>query len=214
MNPSPTELTTAATDALIALVCAIGYVSLQRLAVRDVFKKRIWSAVFALLGLGSAIGAIFHGVVLADHVNVALRRSLFPILGLAVAMFVVGAIADWRGSERARRVLPVAILAGLAALALPFLSGLGFRLFVAYEAIGMIAALLIYVGLWKRDHPGAATIAAGIVLTLLAAVVQTSTLSVTIIWPFDHNGLFHLVQIGALVVTAAGVRQSLTARTS
>ena len=209
MNPSPTELTTAATDALIALVCVAGHISLERLRARDAWKKRLWAAVFALLGLGSLIGAVFHAFELPAGLNIGLRHALFPILGLAVAMFVVGAVADWRGSDRARAILPWAVLAGLAALALPFLSRLGFLLFVIYEAIGMVAALLIYVVLWRRAYPGAGTISAGIVLTLLAAVVQRSNLSLTIIWPFDHNGLFHLVQIGALVVTAIGVRRAL-----
>ena len=209
MNPSPTELTTAATDAILALVCIAGHVRLERLTGVVSWKKRVWAAVFALLALGSAIGAVFHAFELTPWWQLALRRSLFPVLGLAVAMFVVGAIADWRGRDTARAALPWAVATGVGALALPFLSALGFRLFVAFEAVGMVAALIIYVALWRRNHPGAGTIAAGIVLTLLAAVVQTSSLSVTIVWPFDHNGLFHLVQIVALFVTAAGVRKSL-----
>ena len=209
MTPSPTELTTAATDAILALVCVAGHVLLERLQGVDVWKKRVWASVFALLALGSAIGAFFHAVELAPWWELALRRSLFPILGLSVAMFVIGAIADWRGRDQARAALPWAVAAGVGALALPFLSSLGFRLFVAFEAVGMVTALIIYVALWRRQKPGAGTVAAGIVLTLLAAVIQSTSLSVTIIWPFDHNGLFHLVQIVALFVTAAGVRRTL-----
>src|SRR4029077_19173567 len=90
----PTELTTAATDAMIAVLCAAGTVLLHRLPVRDDWKKGIWLAVFALLGLGSAIGAVFHAFELTPWLQLALRRVLFPILGLAVGMFVLGAIAD------------------------------------------------------------------------------------------------------------------------
>ena len=124
-------------------------------------------------------------------------------------MFVVGAIADWRGRDASRAARPWAIVAGASALVLPLAFDAGFTLFVIYEAIGMCAALIIYMWLWRARRPGAGAIAAGIALTLLAAVVQQSTLSATVFWTFDHNGLFHLVQAVALVVTAMGIRRSL-----
>ena len=170
-------------------------------------------SVVALLALGSAIGAILHGFEWSAAAQIVMRRSLFPILGLAVAMFGVGAIADWRGRATARAAVPWAAIAGSAALLLPLFSNLGFRLFVIYEAVGMVAALLIYIWLWRGAHrPGAGMMALGITLTLLAAVVQASGLRATIGLAFDHNGLFHLVQLIALAVMARGIRLILSGR--
>jgi hypothetical protein len=39
--------------------------------------------------------------------------------------------------------------------------------------------------------------------------VQTSRLSLNIIVPLDHNGLFHVVQIIGAILLIAGVRRSL-----
>jgi hypothetical protein len=199
VTTSPTELTTAATDAILAVVCILGLIALIRLRV------------LALLALGATTGAFLHAFDWPPPAQLMLRRSLFPILGVAVAMFVVGAIADWRGRDAARAALPWAVAGGAAALILPFVSSLGFRLFVIYEAVGMLSALLIYIWIWKRaPRAGAGTIAGGIALTLLAAGVQASDASLTLGWTFDHNGLFHLIQLLAIVVMARGIRLSLT----
>jgi hypothetical protein len=70
-----------------------------------------------------------------------------------------------------------------------------------------------YAGLWARGHlSGAATIALGIGLSLVAAAVQASRMSMRMIVRFDHNGLFHLLQIVSIAVLAHGVCASLLAR--
>jgi hypothetical protein len=52
-------------------------------------------------------------------------------------------------------------------------------------------------------------ISVGIALTIVAAAVQASALSVRLIVPFDHNGLFHLVQLIATAAFANGLRRGL-----
>jgi hypothetical protein len=71
--------------------------------------------------------------------------------------------------------------------------------------------LAIYLHLRARGRTGAGTVAAGITLSIAAAGVQASSLGLTVVVPFDHNGLFHLVQIVGVVVTARGVRAGLVA---
>jgi len=45
----------------------------------------------------------------------------------------------------------------------------------------------------------------GAALSALAALVQTQkAVSLTIIWEFDHNGLFHLIQMPGVILLAAG----------
>ena len=80
---------------------------------------------------------------------------------------------------------------------------------VAYEAIAMLLALIVYGRLALLGQPGAALLTAGVLVTLVAAAVQQTDLSVTIIWPFDHNGIFHLVQMPGLALMVLGVRRSL-----
>jgi len=52
--------------------------------------------------------------------------------------------------------------------------------------------------------------AAGILVSIIAAGIQANkSVIVTFIWRFDHNGIYHLVQIVGLLLLFAGLRKSL-----
>lgn len=79
----------------------------------------------------------------------------------------------------------------------------------------MFFALVVYILLAVRKRlAGAAVMAAGILITIVAAAIQASgAVFVTIIWEFDYNGIFHLIQIVGLAVLVAGLRAALYAGT-
>jgi hypothetical protein len=55
--------------------------------------------------------------------------------------------------------------------------------------------------------------AAGVLITIIAAVVQAGkAVRVTVLWEFDYNGLFHLIQITGVIVLTAGLRLALLAQ--
>ncbi|NTV63913.1 MAG: hypothetical protein HGA65_10310, partial [Oscillochloris sp.] len=89
---SPTERTTAATDALLGLV-ALRYAA-QLLAYRrhQPWKAGVWGATFGVLGLSGGLGAVVHGVEMPAPRRAALWRPLTLILGGTVALFAVGAV--------------------------------------------------------------------------------------------------------------------------
>jgi hypothetical protein len=214
LNPVSTELTTAATDVLIAATAGICVVLLQRWRERDRWKVGVWSWVFGLLAVAALLGAAVHGLVLSARLQTLLWQPLFLSLGLVVALFVVAAMYDWRGREGARRALPIMLVVALLFYATTRLASGTFLAFVLYEAAAMLFALAIYMALATRSSmEGAGWIAAGIGLNLVAAAIQASgVVSVTIIWRFDHNGVFHLVQIVAIMVLMRGLAKSLQAR--
>jgi hypothetical protein len=140
-----------------------------------------------------------------------LWRPLFLSLGLVVAMFVVGAVFDLKGESTARAWLVPMLVLALGFFTITQIGSGSFRAFVVYEASAMLGTLGIYLLLaLKRRLPGAGTVAAGILLNIMAAAIQsTDTISLTIIVPFDHNGVFHLVQIVALVVLTRGLARGM-----
>jgi hypothetical protein len=210
-NPAITELTTAATDILIAVVASACMVVLRRR--RGMYKQRvaIWSWVFGLLAFASLLGALAHGLNLSSTAQSWLWRPLYLCLGLVVAMFVVGAVFDLKGENAARAWLVPMLVLALVFFTITQIGSDSFRLFVVYEALAMLGALGIYLFLaLKRRLAGAGTVAAGILLNIVAAAIQsTGTISVTIIVPLDHNGVFHLVQILALVVLTRGLARGM-----
>ena len=50
---------------------------------------------------------------------------------------------------------------------------------------------------------------AGITITILAAIVQATDITLTIIWQFDHNGIFHLLQIPGVLLIFKGLKVSV-----
>ncbi len=213
LSPAPTELTTAATDALIAALAIGCVVLLWRRRERDRWKVGIWSWVLGLLAVAALLGTVVHGFVLSERMEALLWRPLFLSLGLVVALFVVAALYDWRGRKVAQRALPFMLAVALIFYLITRLGSGTFLIFVLYEAAAMIFALALYVALAMRHSlPGAGWVAAGIALNIIAAAIQASgSVSLAIIWPFDHNGVFHLVQIVAIVVLVRGVVLSLQA---
>jgi hypothetical protein len=126
-------------------------------------------------------------------------------------MFVVGAVFDLKGENTARALLVPMLVLALGFFTVTQVGSDSFRIFVVYEALAMFGALGIYLLLaQQRRLAGAGTVAAGIFLNIVAAAIQsTGTISVTIIVPFDHNGVFHLVQIVALVVLTRGLARGM-----
>ncbi|NIM52964.1 MAG: hypothetical protein GTO22_27630 [Gemmatimonadales bacterium] len=215
LNPVPTELTTAATDVLLGVVAVAGVIYLYRLRDSDRWKVQVWAAVLGLLAVASLLGAVAHGLELEPGVRDLLWQPLFVLLGLVVALFVVAAVYDWRGRLAASRMLPAMVIVALGFYAVTRVISGTFLVFIAYEAAAMVLALSVYTLLAARRRlRGAGVIAMAIALNILAAAIQaTGTVSVTIIWPFDHNGVFHLVQMAALVVLVAGLQASLRSAT-
>ena len=211
---SATERSTAGTDALLALVCLGCFLQLRRFRDCDAWKVGIWSGAFALLGVGALLGAIAHGFEMADGVRALLWAPLYLSLGLAVALFGTGAVHDMFGPRASRRALPVLVVTALAFFALTLLDG-RFLAFVLYEGVVMALALAAYAWLAVTARlPGAGWMAVGIVLSLLAAALQATRIvpRLELVWTFDHNGIFHLVQMPALILLALGLTMALRAR--
>lgn len=208
-----TELTTAATDAVFGLLCAGLAVGLATIPVQAPWKRNVWIAALLCMVVGSCLGAVVHGFAMSDSTKNALWKPLYLSLGLAVALVVVAAASDGSGETAARRVLPWAIAAAIVFFAASQWLGGAFLIFIVYEAVATLTALAIYTTLALRGGaPGAPLLAAGLALTLIAALVQVSSLSARVVVRFDHNGLFHLLQIVAIIVMVAGARASLQAR--
>lgn len=209
--PVATERTTAATDAVLALAAAAGIVVLRR-GTPPSFGRTIWQAALAALALASALGAVTHGLVLRAATRELLWQPLFAALGVTMALFLVGAVRDWRGDPAGRRMLPPMLALAIAFYAITRLTGGDFLVFVVYEAASLLLSLLVYLRLAARGgRRGAALVAAALAVSLGAGAVQALDFgSVRLLWEFDHNGLFHLVQLIGLALLVTGLRRLLS----
>jgi hypothetical protein len=207
----PTEQTTAITDAILGIEAILLAVYLQRFALFQRFRTRCWQTLLLFTALASFLGAVAHGFVMSIATYEWLWQPLLLLLGLVVANLVLAAVYDLFGPKAAKRSWPWLLLVGIGFFAVTHMPGVTFFIFIVYEAVGMLFVLVSYGWLaWRGRMPGAAVIAAGIVLQLVAAAVQASgPFEVTMIWVFDHNGLFHLIGMVATFVMVLGAASRL-----
>jgi hypothetical protein len=207
---SPTELTTSATDMLLAIECVLIMIYLWLAPAADRWKTFLWCWVFGLLAFSSFIGSIAHGLEMQASMREMLWVPLYLSLGIIVALFVIGALYDLAGRDLAKRLIwPGVAMGTLFFLIVKLLNG-AFIIFVIYEAMAMICALAIYSYLSiTRRLRGAAIVSSAILLNMVAAGAQASNISIQIIFPFDHNGIFHLIQIAALALLGMGLRTGM-----
>ena len=208
---SPTELTTSATDAVLALECAIILAYLWRTPTGDRWRIGLWCWALGLLAFASVLGSVTHGLEMPQSLRAALWKPLYLSLGFLVALFLVGAVFDWHGRVVARRLVPWSIGLGGFFFGLTELLNGAFIIFLVYEGAAMAGALAIYSFLAATHRlRGAGIVATAISLNLAAAAVQASSVSFEIFVPFDHNGVFHLVQMVALATLGLGLHVGMT----
>lgn len=204
---SPTELTTSATDLVLAIECVVVLAYLRRTPSGDRWKIGVWCWVFGLLAFVSFLGAAAHGLEMPHSLRAAIWKPLYLSLGLLVGLFLVGAFLDWQGRVVARRLVPWSIGLGIIFFSLTEVLNGKFIIFILYEAAAMTSAFVIYSFLAATHRlPGAGVVATAIFLNLVAAGVQASSISFTLLVPFDHNGVFHLVQMVGIATLGLGLR--------
>lgn len=198
------EPTTLLTDYLLA---ALTLAFAWRLAAagrrRGQVSVRLWGAAFAASGLAAACGGTVHGFV--QHLGGAaplLWKATVYLIGLAGLLLLCAAtVAALRGAAR-RALIGLATLK-FAAYAVWMASHDDFRYVIYDYAPALLAVLLLqlYAALRRRD-PAAPWVVGGILVSFLGAGIQAAGLA-----PhphFNHNDLYHVVQMGAFYLLYRG----------
>lgn len=208
-----TERTTAATDAVLA-VAALAAILLLRRSTPPSFGRAVWQAALAATTMASVLGALAHGVDMTPATRELLWQPLYLALGVTMALFVVGAVRDWRGDAAARRLLAPMLALATVFYGITRLTGGSFLAFVVYEAAALLFSLVVYLRLAGGPaRAGAAAMAAAMAVSLAAGAVQASDARLRLLWEFDHNGVFHLVQLIGLALLVVGLRRRLALQT-
>lgn len=207
---SPTELTTSVTDLLLAIQAFLAVITIARLPDKRPMWTRVWVIFFGMLCLASSLGAVVHGVQMASTFQSAIWSSIYLVLGLLMAVFVVAALTMTWNHELSRRSLPYLLALAIAFFAVTQIWSDSFMLFILYEGVSMVVALVLYTWcIFPCREQGAMFIATGIVVGIVAAIIDSqSSLRVSLIWVFDNHGMFHIVQMISLTLIIIGVHRS------
>lgn len=205
IHSSPYERITALTDVLMGLLAV--FISAQLLVGGD-FRHSVWAWAFGLLAVSSLLGAVAHGFEMSQRANIRLWMPINLSLGLALGMFVVGAFNDLAGETLARFMTPIMIVLGFGFFLVTLWKPGTFMTFIAYEAVAMLFALSAYGYLFfVRSFPASGWMLGGVIVTVIAAVVQaTGKAGKGIVWYFDNNGAFHIIQMIGMVLLWVGLK--------
>ena len=189
------EPMTLATDYLLAAAAGVmAALVLRKAGAED--SRRWWGVAFIALALAAALGGTHHGFRLE-----ALWKPTLLVLGVASTGMVAGsAVATTRGMGR------LALLALAAAKLVLYWLWVWrddrFIWAIADTGAAFVLVALLHTLRWRA--PGSRSILGGVALSIAAAAVQAS--GVDLHRHFNHNDLYHLVQLGALLAYYQGVR--------
>ncbi len=204
-----TELTTAFTDLILAIICVTAIVFFVKSDSFRLEKQRItvWTAAFGCLTIAALLGFFAHGFEMSDATKQWLWHPLYLCLGLTVSLFAAGVLIDLKGAPVNRAVIAGLMVAGLCFYGVTIVFPDNFIVFILYQAVAMLFALSAYLYLWWRYRKKEFVLmTAGIVVSMIAAAIQASgPITMTLIWEFDHNGLFHIVQMAGIYLLTVGV---------
>jgi len=197
------EPTTALTDWALALLASVLG---RRLLAAGAESRRLWGLSFLSLALAALAGGIFHA--LSPQSWPELRGTLWSVtyaaIGLANALLLAGAA---RSVLPARFRLPVFILLGLgfATCLVIVLDRRTLGPVVVAGAVTLLLLLAFGLHALARERPEARPLLAGVLVSAAGGAVQALGLA-----PhphFNHNDLFHVVQMAGLwLLFRAGLR--------
>lgn len=154
-----------------------------------------FSYAFRALSLGALLGALTHG--LGRNMSVAAGRILWrgTLLSLgAAACFLLLATGYHALPVQSVRNLQWLPVLGLALYAIVVLRDDRFLWAVVFYATSLLVMLSVMLhGIFSGGIEGSGIVAAGILVSFAAAIIQRSGL--TLHRHFNHNDLYHVIQM-------------------
>ena len=194
-----------ATDYLVAAFALVWGARLAAQA-RSTRRRAVgwWAAGFAAIALAALAGGSWHGLLpmLTAGVAEALWKVTLMAAGLVgFAILAASFFAHLRG--RLRHVL-VAVAAAKLAIYAAWMARHDDFIWVIldYGASMAIALALHAAAWWRRREPAAPWIVAAILVSFAGAGVQASGFALH--RHFNHNDLYHVIQIGGLYLFYRG----------
>jgi|GEM_PF-6576872 len=196
--------TAALTDLLLGLTgVGMGWAAYRRYRSTGSRRTAWWSLGFAMLGVGALLGFITLGfeTPLAPALYY-ISRFVVGVAVLAMLTAVVESLVSPASASRWRILFFLAFVAYYGAI----LAGGSFLVFIAYSGTALVATLCLECYRWlRRGERGANLMALGMLVSILAAVLQAAGVSFTLVWRFDQSAVYHLVQTIALIFLFRGV---------
>jgi hypothetical protein len=200
-----TEPMTMATDYVMGVMAAVLAVRLLRTgAAAGQLSVQLWGGAFVCTALASFLGGTYHGFIqmLAPSAGHALWKGTLFATGIGSACLLSAAALAGTAGPTQRTLLAIVVVK--LAVYLWWMSTHDDFIFVIYDYAPALAGAVAIAWLSRTGGMTAAVpwLTAGLGVSAVAALIQALRLA-----PhpqFNHNDLFHLVQMGALYLLYRG----------
>lgn len=204
-----TEPTTLLTDyALGALTAIFAGLLFRTWRLRADVSVALWAFALSAAALAAFTGGTFHGftLYLGNLAAEILWKVTVYSIGVASFCMLAGSIVATVSRRLARWLLPAAVLK--LALYAAWMTGHDDFRWVIYDyGLSMLAVLLLQTyAAYKLRMESSRWIIAGIAVSLVGAAVQQR--GITLHQHFNHNDLYHVIQMAATYLLFRGARLS------
>lgn len=194
------------TDYALALVAGVLAFRLFR-EREDQAVRAFWALGFAALSAAAALGGSDHGF--GGALSASFERVLWKATGLAIgvagfAMYAGSSFAVSSGHLRRLLLAPAAAAVVLYLIWMRTHSAYIYVIIYTGFLMILIAAMHGWSAMRRRDYPSIWMVA-GVGVSLSAAGVQAG--GVVLRPDFDHNDLYHVMQIVAIILFFTGARR-------
>jgi len=194
--------TTAITNYMIG--CIGLYFGWQTLQIQDSLFHNLWACSFFSLSMGSLLGGSYYGFGprLPNFITKVIWRLTLIFIGIT-GLFLAGSAATFYINETGK----FGLMIGSAILIIKYVLGLNkdetFHYAIKFYVSLMILALIGFIpAFFSLGYTGALPIVIGLLVSLSAVGVQASGL--TLHKHFNHNDLFHGIQILGMILMYRG----------
>lgn len=202
-----TEPVTMLTDYVLALVTFYFAILLFHVVRRQIqISVWLWTAAFIATAVAAVVGGTSHGfaLYLGNVAKVAIWKVTVYSIGFASFFMLSGTIIASVPRLLHRWFLAAAVLK-LLAYALWMTTHNEFR-YVIYDYVPAMFGVILLQGytFLCQNEKSAGWIITGVLVSLAAAGIQQS--GFTLHKHFNHNDLYHVIQMGAMFLLYKGVR--------
>lgn len=190
------EPTTLLTDLVLGTLALFWAAAL--LAADAGLPTAVWGAGFAATGVAAILGGVVHGFQhrMGPRHARPLWRATLHLVTLSSAAMLAAALLVFPPSLLRTAGLAVVVAKLLASSALIARTP-EFRIVLADHAVALAGVLALQLAAWLGHGAASAPwIVAGIAVSVVAGAIQA--LGIAPHRHFNHNDLYHVVQIGAL----------------
>ncbi|MCH8019341.1 hypothetical protein IH785_05720 [candidate division KSB1 bacterium] len=200
-----TEPTTMITDYLLGLFTVILAVRLFKLNENQQENSiRLWGGALAATAIAAFLGGTSHGFALhfSDFAKTAIWKATVYSIGLA-SFFMLSGTLFAAVANPLRKLLLGLVLLKFLIYAGWMVSHDEFKYVIFDYAPAMLGVVLLQLYAYSKwKHKSAVWLISGVLISFAAAGIQMS--GFTLHQHFNHNDLYHVIQMGAIYLLYRG----------